>query len=541
VKQFNYKPFFPHPEIRDQQAQAIEFALDAFINKNKKFVVIQAGTGVGKSAVGIAVARYISAHCSDEPDYAEGACYVTTQKILQDQYMRDFSPPSGRMCSIKSSSNYSCHFMKGKTCKDAQQMLRTVEKESPFFKACSFKCGYKERKREFLESPESVTNFPYLMTEAAYSGKIVPRQVLVVDEAHNVESELSKFVEVIVSERFATQNLKLKWPRKTTQYQVYRWIKDVYYPKAKSQLKHFEDMLKQVGIKDRLGDFTTIAKQHDLLSSHVEKMQMFLAVYNSDNWVMENVKAFGRAKRKFSFRAIDIAPFARKYLFRLGNRTLLMSATILDITTFSRSLGITDADVGYLSIPSPFPVENRPIHVFPIGRMSAKEIDVTLPKMVKAVREILNQHKGEKGIIHCHTYKVANFIKSRIKSNRLLIHKSDNRDEILQKHINAKTPTVLISPSMAEGVDLKDDLSRFQIILKIPYPYLGDPLVRKRMNRWSDWYSLQTAKSILQSIGRSVRSQSDEAVTYILDADWSRFYSKNSNMFPRDFKKALRR
>ena len=30
---------------------------------------------------------------------------------------------------------------------------------------------------------------------------------------------------------------------------------------------------------------------------------------------------------------------------------------------------------------------------------------------------------------------------------------------------------------MAEGVDLKGDSSRFQIICKIPYPYLGDKLV----------------------------------------------------------------
>ena len=93
---------------------------------------------------------------------------------------------------------------------------------------------------------------------------------------------------------------------------------------------------------------------------------------------------------------------------------------------------------------------------------------------------------------------------------------------------------------MEEGVDLKNELSRFQIICKIPYPYLGDTLVKSRMQKWKWWYSLQTAKTIVQSIGRSVRNVNDYAVTYILDEDWNRFYSRNKSLFPDDFKKSLK-
>ena len=105
--------------------------------------------------------------------------------------------------------------------------------------------------------------------------------------------------------------------------------------------------------------------------------------------------------------------------------------------------------------------------------------------------------------------------------------------------MNSKSDTVLLSPSMAEGVDLKGDFSRFQIICKVPYPYLGDKIVKKRMNKWKRWYDLQTAKLIVQSAGRSVRSVDDTAVTYILDADWGRFYSKNSDILPEGFKKCI--
>ena len=120
-----------------------------------------------------------------------------------------------------------------------------------------------------------------------------------------------------------------------------------------------------------------------------------------------------------------------------------------------------------------------------------------------------------------------------------MIHDATNRDETLKKHASSKKPVVLLSPSMAEGVDLKDDLSRFQVICKIPYPYLGDPLVKKRMNKWRWWYPLQTAKTIVQSVGRSVRSKNDHAITYILDADWERYYNKNKRIFPEDFKRCL--
>ena len=88
---------------------------------------------------------------------------------------------------------------------------------------------------------------------------------------------------------------------------------------------------------------------------------------------------------------------------------------------------------------------------------------------------------------------------------------------------------------MTEGIDLRDDLSRFQVICKIPYPYLGDKLIRKKMNKWKWWYPLQTAKTIIQAIGRSVRSKDDYATTYILDEDWDRFYRMNRRLFPEDF------
>ena len=92
---------------------------------------------------------------------------------------------------------------------------------------------------------------------------------------------------------------------------------------------------------------------------------------------------------------------------------------------------------------------------------------------------------------------------------------------------------------MSEGVDLKEDLSRFQILCKVPYPYLGDPIVKKRMNKFPDWYALKTAMTVVQSVGRSVRNSEDTAITYILDSDWKRFYRQNKDVFPAGFHECL--
>jgi len=54
-------------------------------------------------------------------------------------------------------------------------------------------------------------------------------------------------------------------------------------------------------------------------------------------------------------------------------------------------------------------------------------------------------------------------------------------EEVIKFHETSPHPTVLISPSMMEGVDLADDMSRFQILCKVPFPYLGDAAIKKRM------------------------------------------------------------
>jgi Rad3-related DNA helicase len=212
-----------------------------------------------------------------------------------------------------------------------------------------------------------------------------------------------------------------------------------------------------------------------------------------------------------------------------------MSATIVNKDIFCDSLGIDKKELTFLNIPSPFPIENRPIHFIPAGSMSKSNIENTLPSVAETVKLLLEKHKSDKGIIHCSNYKVAKFINEQLNDPRLLLHDSTNRDEMLKFHLSSSNPTVLLSPSMMEGVDLYDNNSRFQIICKVPFPYLGDLVIQKRMEKNKFWYPYMTAKSVIQSLGRSIRNENDYAESYILDSDWNRFYNMNKNMFPDDF------
>lgn len=536
----DYVRFFPFSKVREVQDKAISFVLDSFLDSGKRFVILEAPVGVGKSAIGMTISRFLQ----DKMEGGQsGTYYLTTQKVLQDQLDRDFGPNAlGLIRSIKASSNYTCSYHPDRSCAESKRILAHI-KELPeskdFNKVCTSNCPYSKAKNQFIQSSLGVTNFSYFLAETTYAKKLEPRHLLVIDEAHNTETELSKFIEVIFSAKFSKDILKVKLPVSESQDAIVLWIKTHYLPSLKKHIKKSENEIRKLVSSG--GDTVEESKRYEMLDKHICKVNRFLSSYDPKNWIMNVVlpPPGTKAGKKYEFKPIDVSMYAEEVLFRFGERVLLMSATILNKTAFCRSLGIPENDVEFMSLPSPFPPENRPIHVLSVGSMSKRNIDQTLPNMVHVIKEILAQHKDQKGIIHATNYKVAKFLQDNIGDDRILIHDSTNRDKVLKRHLETSEPTVLLSPSMMEGVDLADESSRFQVICKVPFPYLGDTMVKRRMETDDMWYPYQTAKLIIQSLGRSIRNEKDHAVSYILDSDWEQFYSRNRNMFPPDFSTLL--
>ena len=107
-------------------------------------------------------------------------------------------------------------------------------------------------------------------------------------------------------------------------------------------------------------------------------------------------------------------------------------------------------------------------------------------------------------------------------------------DVLIKKHMESRTPTVLLSPSMSEGISLDDDLARFQIIVKLPFASMADPRVKAKMKE-GKWYVNQMLKEIMQASGRATRSEEDHSVTYVLDSSFPFFIEQCKNELPKWF------
>src|SRR5206468_5283230 len=112
------------------------------------------------------------------------------------------------------------------------------------------------------------------------------------------------------------------------------------------------------------------------------------------------------------------------------------------------------------------------------------------PVLFAEIATILTEHPREKGLIHAPSYAAGRRLvahlaaREPILSRRLIwVESSQAKARALELHRASPMPTVLVSPSLREGVDLADDFLRFQVVTKLPYPDLGDPWTAARQAR----------------------------------------------------------
>jgi Rad3-related DNA helicase len=168
--------------------------------------------------------------------------------------------------------------------------------------------------------------------------------------------------------------------------------------------------------------------------------------------------------------------------------------------------------------------------------LNAYTIKTTLPTIAEMVKKICENHQNEKGIIHTHTLEITRAIKQQCTGKRFLFREQGvQNDEILKEHFESLNPTVLVSPSLTHGIDLKDDLARFQIIVKAPYLPLTNKRIKTLFDGDKQWYQNKMLCSLVQACGRGIRAVEDHCVTYILDATVLEPLRNNVNILPRYF------
>ncbi len=114
----------------------------------------------------------------------------------------------------------------------------------------------------------------------------------------------------------------------------------------------------------------------------------------------------------------------------------------------------------------------------------------------------------------------------------------DNRNDVIEAFTNDVKPRILISPSSTEGLDLKEDLGRFAVFVKVPFGNLGDQWIKRRMELSTEWYQRQALINIIQGGGRVVRSKDDWGKVYILDASFGYLFKMTCHQIPKWWREA---
>jgi Rad3-related DNA helicase len=122
---------------------------------------------------------------------------------------------------------------------------------------------------------------------------------------------------------------------------------------------------------------------------------------------------------------------------------------------------------------------------------------------------------------------------------RLIVHSTDDREEKLQEWMRSRGK-VFVSVAFNEGQDWKYDVCSAQILLKAPFPDLGDRRVKRRLELGHrQWYQNQAMLEIIQAYGRAVRAEDDAARFYVVDGSCTDLIKNSWRFIPDWFKGAL--
>lgn len=533
------KIYFPiRYEPRPYQIEALEF-LKKSVLSGKKYFLLNLPTGTGKSFLSVAMfTNWYKNFINEEARFD----VLTNSKILQEQYLRDFD----FINNYKGRSNYYCDQFDC-SCSEGKELCRILKNN------CQ-SCPYDIAKNKWLSGDIGLTNFHLFNTLSLYQKDLLKRRnsnVLIIDESHDFESVYSDFLSTKISAKILKrcgltlkelEDLDDRFISKIKYLDKYlQFLERKLIPMLENKKEQFESDIKgsstkkktELGsyiqnIEGKLLSFGHLFESHkkdpanivlDVLINKSEKMYSGVELVTQHVWVYE---------------------YIHEYVWQHYDHIIFMSASILDKKMFSFINGLEDNLTTYYEIPTPFSVKNRKIYYMKVGKMNWSSKEETFQKQLVWIKKILEKYKNNKGIIHTTNYEITEWLKENLMDSRLLFHETEDRNEILEKHISNTEPTVLVSPSMMSGVDLKDDLARFQILLKVPYPNISSNKIKARQKTNKDWYTWKTVVDTLQMYGRSTRNDDDYSDTFILDSNFSDLLKYNSHVIPKYFIDAIK-
>jgi ATP-dependent DNA helicase DinG len=517
---------------RPEQARLLATLGDALAEiaddpRAPRVLVVEAPPGIGKSHVAMTLARW-----------SGDAYLLTSQKLLQDQYEREF----GRdLALVKGRDNYVCERYHGAPVPTSRGMCRRVR--GP---VCG--CPYVRAKQKALNAAVFCTNTAYFATlRHWHAEQLRRRRLLVIDEAHNLEAQLVG----VFTARFSHDEMRTWFGGPLPRLP----LADEYRPLLASHVRRLEGSLEEIRLRLEAlrpaempaelflqappsREEQSLLDQRETLEGALARITFFLEAEDRE-WIVRYPEGAGA---ELALVPLTVAAMARELFAECAEVTVLSSAYLGHRTVLAEYFGLAESDVRVCATPSPFAVEQRPIVYRPVGALSQATRARLEPALFAEVAAILAAHPRDKGLIHVPSYDAGRRLvhdlgaRAPRESRRLLwIDSAGGKAGALDLHRASTLPTVLVSPSLREGVDLPDEFLRFQVLTKLPYPDLGDPWTAARRSRDPRWYAVETAKALVQAYGRSCRHAQDEGVTYVLDAQFARFLQHYRVLLPEWF------
>lgn len=498
-----------------------------WINENlndSKYFILQLPTGVGKTHIGLSLSQLNKKNL-----------YVSSTNQLLSQYVST----DINLVEMKGMQQYTCNVDSSLNCYMAPCKANSKIKEQCMIQ---HSCDYYNQRDKFIGSKMGLTNYAFAVASAGCgifsegfsesNGLSMPRyDYIICDEAHNLENHLVGFATVNIDlEELMYKNVI------SDQYITFKdldtddsWsgVIDIctnIFNDLDNKLKYLENKILMLNSskKSSKNELKKLYNEYYFLDRIKFPISILIDHPEQDKWVYEA----DTEKNKFKITPLNVDFVFKKYLSKLAKKFIFMSATIGDPNVFIKSIGLPAKECKYYECDSPFESKKSPIVILERLDMSYGNIDTELSKCLQYVEAICKKHSNKSGIIHSGNYKIAKYIFENCSQELRdrLVYKTkynvSNNTELIKIHENNVAEglnSVLLSPSLIEGVDLKDDLSRWQIIVKLPFSSLGDKRVMHLANIFPTWYINDVIKKIIQACGRSTRHENDTSVTYILD------------------------
>jgi len=393
-------------------------------------------------------------------------------------------------------------------------------------------CPYEIAKHEALSSFLPVLNTAYFLTECNGPGRFSGRPLAIVDEADLLAGALTGYVSVDVSER---RMLRYGWdaPKITVEKDWGEWAEE-HGKRARDMAGEFEGRTLDVREGREFKYLTGLSANLRRVWQDIDR--------GGSPWVYDGTRD------RVSFKPTKVQSFGPDMLWKHAERWLLMSASIVSADEVMRSLGWDQGEWATVRLGSSFPVRNRLVHVKPVGNMSRRTQGADDGRVLAAIRRILFAHPGDRVLVHTVSYARANQTASVLRGlypeRPIFAYTTANsRGAALASYL-ATPSAVLVGPSLDRGVDLPGDLCRVQVIVKVPFPNLGDKVVNARYHSGREgrtWYTVETVRTLMQMTGRAVRGEDDWAETWILDrAFGEQLWSRGGReLFPQWWKQAI--